>query len=164
MGADHGAFSESAAREALAHARALVADTEVTIDAFATPRPLSLARLLLENGFHVTRVYLDVISEEEEEDFRWLQRHVPNLMLTATVHPKMRILHAGEDEGGMLAIGPKAAWFGGTRHFVNLVDCGGLWGFGGIARLCSLMEDAYLHEKDTRSIVPRKGFGCRCVL
>jgi hypothetical protein len=26
------------------------------------------------------------------------------------------------------------------------------------------MEDAWLHEKDTRSIVPRKGQGCACVL
>jgi hypothetical protein len=64
----------------------------------------------------------------------------------------------------MLALGPKAAWFGGTAHFVNLVEYGGLWGGSGIEKLAALMEDAWLHEKDTRSIVPRKGQGCACVL
>ena len=151
-------------REALARALSLIGDTEVTIDHFATPRPLSLARLLLESGFHVTRVYLDVMTEEEKEDFEWLKIHFPDLILNATVHPKMRVLHEKENEGHMLAIGPKAAWFGGTSHFVNLVDCGGLWGFTGIEKLAARMEDAFLHEKDTRKLVPRKGFGCACVL
>ncbi len=76
----------------------------------------------------------------------------------------MRVLHKRENEGHMLAIGPKAAWFGGTAHFVNLVECGGLWGFTGIEKLAAQMEDAFLHEKDTRKLVPRKGFGCTCVL
>ena len=103
-------------------------------------------------------------TSEEEADFRWLQAHCPDLVLNATVHPKMRVLHARENEGTMLAIGPKAAWFGGTSHFVNIVETAGLWGFEGIARLAVLIEDAFLNEKDTRSIVPRKGFGCTCIL
>ena len=151
-------------REALARALSLVGDTEVTIDHFATPRPLSLARLLLESGFHVTRVYLDLVTQEEKDDFDWLREKFPDLILNATVHPGMRVLHKRENEGHMLAIGPKAAWFGGTAHFVNLVECGGLWGFKGIEKLAALMEDAFLHEKDTRKLVPRKGFGCTCVL
>lgn len=151
-------------REALARVLSLIGDTEVTIDHFATPRPLSLARLLLESGFHVTRVYLDVVAQEEKDDFDWLRDRFPDLILNATVHPGMRVLHKRENEGHMLAIGPKAAWFGGTAHFVNLVECGGLWGFTGIEKLAAQMEDAFLHEKDTRKLVPRKGFGCTCVL
>ncbi|MDO5486164.1 MAG: nitrogenase [Sarcina sp.] len=151
-------------REALARVLSLIGDTEVTIDHFATPRLLSLARLLLESGFHVTRVYLDVVAQEEKDDFDWLRDRFPDLILNATVHPGMRVLHKRENEGHMLAIGPKAAWFGGTAHFVNLVECGGLWGFTGIEKLAAQMEDAFLHEKDTRKLVPRKGFGCTCVL
>ena len=156
--------SADRALEALAHARALIGDTEVTLDHIVTPRPLSLARLLLENGFHVTRIYLDAMLPEEKEDFCWLRDHHPGLVLNATIHTKMRVLHKSENTGSMLALGPKAAWFGGTAHFVNLVECGGMWGFSGIEKLAGLMEDAYLHEKDTRSLVPRKGFGCACVL
>lgn len=156
--------SARSSREALARVLSLIGDTEVTIDHFATPRPLSLARLLLESGFHVTRVYLDVVAQEEKDDFDWIRDHFPDLILNATVHPGMRVFHKRENEGHMLAIGPKAAWFGGTAHFVNLVECGGLWGFTGIEKLAELMEDAFLHEKDTRKLVPRKGFGCTCVL
>ena len=160
------AFEEGKQRAetALAHAYALIGDTEITLDHIVTPRPLSLARLLLEHGFHVTRVYLDAILPEEEKDFRWLQDHHPDLCLSATIHPKMRVLHEAENAGSMLALGPKAAWFGGTAHFVNLVECGGQWGLSGIEKLAGLMEDAFLHEKDTRALVPRKGFGCACVL
>ena len=156
--------SETAASRALQHALALIGDTEITIDYILNPRVLSLARRLLEAGFNVTRIYLDAILPEEEDDFLWLQKSYPELLLNATIHPKMRVLHKAENEGKMLALGPKAAWFGGTSHFVNLVDYGGIWGNSGIEKLAALMEDAWLHEKDTRSIVPRKGLGCACVL
>lgn len=156
--------SAAEAEAALAHARALIADTEITIDYILNPRVLNLARRLLESGFHVTRVYLDAVLPEEEKDFQWLCGNYPDLMLNATIHPKMRVLHNQDKTGQMLALGPKAAWFGGTDHFVNLVDYGGIWGNSGLVKLAALMEDAFLHEKDTRSIVPRKGQGCACVL
>ena len=134
-----------AASRALQHARSLIGDTEITVDYIGNTRTLSLTKRLVQSGFHVTRVYLDAVLPEEEADFRWL-------------------LHAAENTGKMLAIGPKAAWFGGTAHFVNLVESGGLWGNAGIIRLAQLMEDSFLHEKDTRTIIPRKGQGCKCVL
>ena len=128
---------ESSASKALQHALGLIGDTEITIDYILNPRVLSLARRLLEAGFRVTRVYLDAILPEEEEDFLWLQKNYPDLILNATIHPKMRVLHNAENEGKMLALGPKAAWFGGTAHFVNLVDYGGLWGDSGIEKLAA---------------------------
>ena len=153
-----------AASRALQHARSLIGDTEITVDYIGNTRTLSLTKRLVQSGFHVTRVYLDAVLPEEEADFRWLQENCPDLLLTATIHPGMRVLHAAENTGKMLAIGPKAAWFGGTSHFVNLVEFGGLWGNAGIIRLAQLMEDSFLHEKDTRTIIPRKGQGCKCVL
>ena len=153
-----------AASRALQHARSLIGDTEITVDYIGNTRTLSLTKRLVQSGFHVTRVYLDAVLPEEEADFRWLQENCPDLLLTATIHPGMRVLHAAENTGKMLAIGPKAAWFGGTAHFVNLVEFGGLWGNAGIIRLAQLMEDSFLHEKDTRTIIPRKGQGCKCVL
>ena len=153
-----------AASRALQHARSLIGDTEITVDYIGNTRTLNLTKRLVQSGFHVTRVYLDAVLPEEEADFRWLQENCPDLLLTATIHPGMRVLHAAENTGKMLAIGPKAAWFGGTAHFVNLVEFGGLWGNAGIIRLAQLMEDSFLHEKDTRTIIPRKGQGCKCVL
>ena len=68
------------------------------------------------------------------------------------------------NESDVLAIGQKAAWFAGTRHFVNLVEGAGLYGFDGIRRTAELMMDAYREEKDTEKLVIQKGWGCECCL
>ncbi len=61
--------------------------------------------------------------------------------------------------GEVLAIGQKAAYFGRSRHFVNLVQGEGLYGFDGIRRTAELMMDAYLNEKDTEKLVIQKDGG-----
>lgn len=145
--------------DALQKAKDLVGDTPIVLDYLFHPRPLGLARLLLTHGFRVETVYLDSISPEEEKDFRWLQENFPRLELRATIQVKMRVLSRKNDRK-ILAIGQKAAWFAGTGNFVNMVQGGGLYGFDGIRRLCSLMEEAYQEEKDTEDLVVRKGWGC----
>ena len=151
---------------AMEKAKAVIGDTPIAIDYTLCYRPLSLARLLLRKGFNVQRVYLDGIGEEKA-DFEALQREAPDLMLYATVEVKMRFLH-GEDAGAggehFLALGQKAAYFTGSDNFVNIVECGGLYGFDGIIRLAGEMEDAYLHKKDARRLIQIKGFGGGCCL
>lgn len=120
---------------------------------------MGLARLLISHGFYVERIYLDAISPEEENDFKWLQQHAPELMLLATVQVKMRVLPR-KTEREMLALGQKAAWFTGSRHFVNMVQGAGLYGFDGIRRLAHLMVEAAREEKETPDLVIRKGWGC----
>jgi hypothetical protein len=61
---------------------------------------------------------------------------------------------------GFVAIGQKATYFTGTRHFVNLVENGGLYGFRGIRRLAELIEDAAKHEKDPGKLIQIKALGC----
>ena len=75
----------------------------------------------------------------------------------------LRVLPRGAS-GEVLAIGQKAAYFGRSRHFVNLVQGEGLYGFDGIRRTAELMMDAYLNEKDTEKLVVQKGWGCECCL
>ena len=153
--------------EALRHLRGVVGDTPVAIDYIAVQRPLGFARLLLERGFAVREVYLDAVSPEEEKDFLWLKDNHGEVLLCSTIHVEGRLLHAGAidaQHSGFLAVGPKAAWFCGTEHFVNLVDYGGMWGFSGIRKMAALMEDAYENAKDTRDLVPRKGLGCESIL
>lgn len=145
--------------EVLAEARAVVGEAPVLIDAVAHPRPLELARLLLEHGFNVTEVYLDAVNGEEQDALDWLHAHAPEIELSSTILPELRVAPRTRPQK-TLAIGPKAAWFAGTPHFVNLVWGGGLWGFAGIRAMAQLMADGWLHEKDTRDLVPRKGWGC----
>ncbi|MGI5979153.1 MAG: nitrogenase component 1 [Oscillospiraceae bacterium] len=153
------ALSIERAETALRKARTIVGNTPIAIDYTATPRPLGLARLLTEHGFNVVSVYADSFTAEEKADFDYLQAHAPALMLRATVEVRCRVLPRETDEP-VLAVGQKAAYFTGTRNFVNVVEGGGAWGFDGIVRMARELIDAYLHEKDPRTQIQPKGLGC----
>lgn len=153
------------AEEALKQLKDVIGNIAIEIDYTSTPRPLGLARLLLEHGFNVKRVYADVFIGEEKEDFEFLKNNYPELILTATVHVKMRFSGKGcRTEEPVLAIGQKAAYFSGTRHFVNIVAGGGAHGFEGIIRMCEWMIDAFKNEKDTKEVIKLKGLGCESCL
>lgn len=139
--------------------RELIKDTPVAIDYTVAPKPLSLARFLLDNGINVKTVYLDGIDGSEEEDFGYLKTNYPDLILHSTIHVSDR--RPVRSSGKILAAGQKAAWFEGTEYFVNMIEGGGLYGFEGITEFIRLMEDAFVNAKDLRDIVPRKGLGCR---
>ena len=142
-----------------AHAYDVIGNTPVVIDYLMHPRPLGLAKYLLEHGFLVEAVYLDGISPEEKDTFYWLKAHAPELELRATIQPKMRVLPRTSEEK-MLALGQKAAWFTQSPHFVNVVEGAGLYGFDGIRKVMELMIDAYREEKEVEDLVVRKGWGC----
>ena len=144
---------------ALAAAKDLIGDMPVVLDYLYHPRPLGLAKLLLTHGFCVKAVYLDSISPEEKEIFFWLKENVPELKLISTIRPEMRV-RTRCSENKILAIGQKAAWFTGSRNFVNMVQGGGLYGFDGIRHTAQLMIEAFETEKNPEDLIVRKGWGC----
>ena len=144
---------------ALSHAKEIIGDTPVALDYLFHPRPLGLAKLLLTHGFKVESVYLDSISPEEKAIFFWLKENVPELKLISTIRPEMRV-RTRCSENKILAIGQKAAWFTGSRNFVNMVQGGGLYGFDGIRHTAQLMIEAFETEKDPEDLIVRKGWGC----
>ena len=126
---------EIAACEAsVAQAHSIIGDTPIVIDYLMHPRPLGLAKYLLEHGFCVEAVYLDGVSPEEERAFYWLSEYEPELELRATIQPKMRVLSRNH-EGKVLALGQKAAWFTQSPYFVNVVEGAGWYGFDGIRKM-----------------------------
>ena len=153
------AAERAACDEELARTRELVGSVPVAVDAVVHPRPLGLAHLLLAHGVEVTEVYLDGVNGEEEAELAWLRENAPDVQLSSTILPDLRVAPRTRDTA-MLAIGPKAAWFCGSGHFVNMVFGGGLWGFAGVRTMARLMREAWLAEKDVRDLVPRKGLGC----
>ena len=154
---------QKACDEALAEAKAAIGEMPIAIDYTLHPRPLGLARLLLEHGFKVERVYLDSVTQEEQDDFAWLRENRPELMLIATTQPQLR-LKFRENNVPVLALGQIAAWAEGTPWFVNLVEGGGLWGYDGIRTMAKQMVEAANTKKDTRDLVPRKGLGCESLI
>jgi hypothetical protein len=123
------------AEDALLKAKMAVGIREIAIDGAAVTRPLSLAKMLFKQGFRVTRVYADAFLPEETEDFRWLAIHAPEIRIYPMTDSRMRRADRKPEGPGFVAIGQKATYFTGTRHFVNLVENGGLYGFRGIRRL-----------------------------
>ena len=154
-------FSEKQAlcEKALAETLAAVGNTPIAIDYTYCPRPLGLAKLLLDHGFNVQRVYLDAVTGEEKQTFEYLKKHHPDLLLFPTVHASMRFL-AEKGPSGFLAIGQKAAHFMNTNHFVNVVEGGGMLGYQAILKTCALIQEAIREEKDMRSLIQIKGMGC----
>lgn len=150
---------EELAEEALSKAFKVIGKTEIAIDYTFTPRPLGLARLLINHGFNVKALYIDSFNKEEKNDFLWLKENVPELEIWPTVHPAMRRVQRGYEKK-MLALGQKAAYFSDTCYFVNLVEGGSLYGFDGIRHLAELMIDAFMEAKDTEMLIQRKGLGC----
>ena len=146
-------------KAALEDALAEIGDTPIAIDASAHPRPLGLARLLLEHGFRVTEVYLDGVTDEEASALVWLRNNAPGVEISSIVLPELRVASRERAEE-VLAIGQKAAWFCGTNRFVNIVEGAGLWGYAGIRTMAHLMREAWSTPKDTRDLIPRKGLGC----
>ena len=139
----------------------LIGNTPISIDYSYCTRPLGLARMLLDAGFLVEKVYLDAIIGEEKADFAYLQEHFPELLIYPTVHSGMRFM-AKKEKTKVLAIGQKAAYFENTNHFVNVVEGGGMFGYDAVLHTLELMKEAYLKEKDMRNLIQIKGMGCGC--
>lgn len=150
-------------QQALKETLQVVDQKPIAIDYTYCPRPLGLAKLLLDAGFNVQRVYVDSISGEEKETFAYLQEHYPALELYPTVHAKMRFM-AAKEPSDFLALGQKAAYFTNTNHFVNVVEGGGLIGYETIWKTLEWMREAYEEEKDMRNLIQMKGLGGGCCL
>lgn len=148
-----------AAGQALREAKELIGDTPIAVDYTFTFLILSFSRLLLEHGFAVKEIFADAFLPEEKEDFLWIREHYPEILISATKRPERRVLSRERSEE-YLAIGQKAAYFTGTDHFVNIAECGGYMGYGGIVEIARHMKEAFLEKKDRRTLVQKKGYGC----
>lgn len=170
-------------KSAFSKAISVIGDTEITLDYLCFPRPLSFARRLLSEGFHVTTVFLDGVSLEEKEDFEFLKENYPDLILHSTNQVLDRHLPAtakcenSEYEGDLkknstsdsdsnlqnpeerkvLALGPKAAFSSQTDYFVNWIENDGNFGFDGLRKLCDEMIKSFETPKNRRDLVQRKG-------
>ena len=156
-------FKEDEAFNELKKAKEIIGDTAIAIDYTFTPAPFSLAKLLLEYGFNVKKIYVDSISEKEV--FKELQDKYGDrdILIYPTVNVAMRTNDRNQNEK-YLALGQKATYFTDTNNFINEVECGGHYGFDGIKILAKNMVDAFKHEKDASKLIQKKGLGCSCLL
>lgn len=143
----------------LAEMHRIIGATPIMLDYTVSAQYLSLARLLLENGFNVVRIYTDSFNEDNEKDFYFIKEHFPAVEINATINFKMRFI-SRESSEKILAIGQKAAYFNNTPYFVNTVENHGFYGFSGILKMLDLIIGAYNEPKDTKKLVQMKAWGC----
>ena len=156
-------FKEEEALDKLKEAKKVIGDTPIAIDYTFTPAIFSLAKLLLDNGFNVKKIFTDSITEKDV--FAELQKEYgkSDILIYPTVNVAMRTNDRKQNEK-YLALGQKASYFTDTNYFVNEVECGGHYGFDGIKRLAENMIDAYENAKDASELIQKKGLGCKCLL
>ena len=156
-------FKDKEAFDELKKAKEIIGDTAIAIDYTFTPAPFSLAKLLLDNGFNVKKIYADSISEKDI--FKELQDKYGDrdILIYPTVNAAMRTNERNQSEK-YLALGQKATYFTNTKNFVNEVECGGHYGFDGINISAKNMVDAFKNEKDASNLIQKKGLGCSCLL
>ena len=158
-------FSDARAqvRAAWQETAELLGDTPLALDATFTWRPFSLARFLTSQGLRVTRIYADAVSPDDRPDFDQLRATHPDIELYSMFHASMRQAECATAPN-VLALGQKAAYYTGTRHFVPSVETGGLYGLYGLVQLAAQVRDAYAHAQDPEPVLRRKAWGCSCVL
>ena len=153
------AAKEAECEAYLKKALAAVGSMPIAIDYTVAPRPLSIAKLLLDRGFKVERVYADAFTKEEESAFTYLKENYPELEIVAVSRYEMRYVKEGTSDK-YLAIGQKAAYFSNTRHFVNEILGSGHYGYEAIKALAQDMITAVNTLSDMENIVFVKGWGC----
>lgn len=146
--------------EAVAKVRDELAGTPVSVDYTAVDRPLELAIYLLDHGFNVESVFVDVFTESREI-FEELQRKAPDMKIYQSVGWNIRKMERGYD-GKIVAVGQKSAYFKDTNYFVNIIENEGMYGYRGIRRLMELISEANREEKPMRELVQVNGWGCSC--
>ena len=145
----------AASEDALSHLHKVIGDRAVAVDYTAVTRPFDLALALVRHGMNVKYIIADSLGEDKDEFFA-LQKLSPDIRIVSAVHADM-IDFKGEPD--VIAVGQKAAYYFETDNFVNIVANGGSFGFSGLMKMCSLIEDACLHKKDHRLYIRQKGIG-----
>ena len=146
--------------QAVLETRRLLGDTPVSLDYTAVDCPLELALYLLDHGFHVESVFIDVFTESQEI-FERLKKKAPQLKIYQSLGWNIRKMDRFHD-GKITAIGQKSAYFLNTDYFVNIVENDGMYGYRGIRRLMRLLSEKKKKKKPMRELVQIKGWGCSC--
>ncbi len=150
------------AENALKRAREALDGRPVVIDYMASTRPFSMAKLLLDAGIRVTKLYVDGVSGEDLPQFAYLKEAYPQLLLSPTLDPAMRF--RAENASDVVAVGQKAAYFENTPYFVNMVFGNGSFGYEAVEYLADALVEAANAPKDVRRLISHKGMGCESCL
>lgn len=139
------------AEKKIAKARDAVGQLPVFVDASATCRPYSLARMLLENGFHVVRIFAQKCIPIEKAHERWMTEKHPEVQMLRPLHHDMVNRRIALRES--VSIGMTGAYLSDCRYTVDVMGDAGLYGYWGVSRLMDQIVETMKHPKDIRMMI-----------
>ncbi|HWQ72305.1 MAG TPA: nitrogenase component 1 [Desulfitobacteriaceae bacterium] len=143
------------AEKALEHAGDVLAGMPVVIDASATVRPFTLARLLLIHGFNVREIYAQESIALEQESLAWLEENAAHVAIYQPEHHRSPVIRQQIRE--CLAIGFECAYLTGAKYVVDLANDETLYGFQGVERLMDRIAAAAGTQADLQAMVAQYG-------
>lgn len=149
------AGARAKAEESLAQTREALAGLPIVVDASATVRPFSMAKLLLNHGFQVSAVYAQECSALEKSAFQWITERSPEVRILQPEHHNSPKNRASARE--CLAIGFEGAYLSGAGHVVDMAADEGLYGYAGITELMRKMQKAANTRTDLHSMIHSYG-------
>ena len=171
--------AEKKAKEAIAKAKEVVGEREIYVDYSAFGKPLEAAKFLKEQGFHVRRVYVKDIDEENEV-YQWLTKETDIEVIKANHHvtvnkwraktgnschcaSQKEVKKQGEKgelesmEADSISIGMEAAYISGSPHVVPVFQNEGMYGFHGVKLLMEKLVEAAEKEADIEEVIRKAG-------
>lgn len=143
------------AEQRIAEVQVLVGDYPIAIDYQAVLRPYTLAKMLIEHGFHVGMIASDGISVRERESYEALQRLAPELLIENPLdHKAVRFPHEGEQ---YLCIGFDCGYMTGSDKVSDLMEDTGLYAYDGILLMMNEIERAFAGGANVRQMIVEAG-------
>lgn len=140
------------ADEAIRQARKVIGDIPIAIDYQAVRKPFTLAKVLLQYGFHVRFIMTDGVKSIDRKGHDYVTAQHPEVEIVNAVHHDMAQVPIRN--GGYLCIGFDCAHATGSKKVLDIMEDQTLFGFYGVEKLMAMLTDAYLApKKDLKEII-----------
>ncbi len=143
---------EAAARKKIEEAKKIIGNHPIAIDYQAVKKPCTLAKMLLEQGFHVAMVMIDQVKSIEKEAYEYLVANHSEVKIVNAVHPTM-VKHGYRNEENYLCIGFDCGYAVGSNKVYSLLLDECLFGYYGVEKLLEGMTKAFTGEQDVRDMI-----------
>jgi len=143
------------AQRKIEEALRLLADMPVIVDDSSSAQPFGLAAALLSYGFRVVRIEAQMCAPFDEGHRAWVEENHPEISHSQPQNDTAVLFDHPMEQA--LAVGAQAAYFGKTKHIVDLFGDLGMFGYDGICRLMDLMIQAAAEESDLTKILDKMG-------
>lgn len=146
---------EEKTNAAILRARKAVGDMPIIVDASAVVLPFSLARALIEYGFHVIRVQAQECIKDDKVHMEWLKEHYPEVEFMQPKHHRAVLLDKRVPES--IAIGVDGAYLAGSDYVVDHFADEGMFGYHGIECLMNKLEHVLEKKANLKEMIHEYG-------